>query len=72
MEYISQISPSHFKFTFFDHYSFWNSKNHYYPLFQLKTISEIMVPAYRIDRCNVEFRCQIHSKKRHCDRKRMV
>ena len=50
MVYSNQISPSHFMFVFFDHYSFWNTENHYYPLVQLKTIFEIMIPAYRLSK----------------------
>ena len=50
--YLDQISSSHFMLIFFDYYSFWNTKNHYYPLFQLKTIFEIMIPAYRLRKVN--------------------
>ena len=43
--YSDLISLSHFMFIFVDHYSFRNTKNHYYTLAQLKTIFETMIPA---------------------------
>ena len=39
-------------FIFFDHYSFRNTKNHYYPLVQLKTIFETMIQAHRLRKVN--------------------
>ena len=46
--YSDQMSPSHFMLIFFDHDSFQNTKNHYYPLVQLKTTFETMIPHYRL------------------------
>ena len=50
--YSDQMSPSHFMFIFFDHDSFQNTKNHYYPLVQLKTTFETMIPYYRLRQVN--------------------
>ena len=50
--YSDQISPSHFMFIFFDHYSFRNTKNYYHPLVQLKPIFETMIPAYMLMKVN--------------------
>ena len=46
--YYDRMSPSHFMFIFFDRDSFQNTKNHYYPLVQLKTTFETMIPDYRL------------------------
>ena len=50
--YSDQISPSHFMFIFFDHYSFQNTNNHYYPLVPLKTIFETMIRVHRLRQVN--------------------
>ena len=46
--YSDQISPSHLMFISFDHNSFQNTNNHYYPLVPLETIFETMIPVHSL------------------------